>query len=176
MSTTRQASFPAGWLIIAAGIVLAASIATTAAVRPDKPTGPQDTAVQGDDELAKTGEPIVSEMCGSNCHGLDNLEVRRSVNEWNSLITQMIDRGLSASDKDLAIILQYLKRFHGIVAVNIAPAAEFSAVLGLSPKDAQAVVDYRAAHGKFADVAALKQVPEIDKTKIDEQPEALRFR
>jgi len=178
MRTTRYTSFPVTWLILAAGTILATTIATSASVRPDKSyaNAPHDTAVQGDDELAKVGEQIVNETCGSNCHGLESLEGRRTVNEWNGVVTQMIDRGLSASAKDLAIVTQYLKRFYGVVAVNTASAAELSAVLGLSGKDAQAVVDYRAAHGKFADAAALKQVPQIDKTKIDEQPEALRFR
>jgi len=171
-----HASSPAKWLFLAAGTILATSIVTTAAVRPERPNVPQDSAIQGDDELAKVGEQLVNEACGMNCHGLEHLDVRRSVNEWNSVVTQMIDRGLSASPKNLAIVLQYLNRFYGVVAVNTAPAVELSAVLGLSAKDAQAVVDYRAAHGKFADAAALKQVPKIDKTKIDEQPDALRFR
>jgi len=176
MWTARQASFAASWLILAAGTILAMSIATTAAVGQDKPNAPQDAGIQGDDELAKIGEPIVNEMCGTQCHGPESLEGRRTVYEWNSSIAEMIDRGLSAPPKDLAIVRQYLKRFYGVVAVNTASAAELSAVLGLSAKDAQAVVDYRTARGKFADAAALKQVPEIDKTKIDEQPDALRFR
>ena len=148
----------------------------TAAIRQDKPNAPQDAAIQSDDELSKIGEPVVSEMCGTQCHGMESHDGRRTVNEWNSVVAEMIDRGLAAPPKDLVIVRQYLKRFYGVVAVNTASAAELSAVLGLSAKDAQAVVDYRTARGKFADAAALKQVPEIDKTKIDEQPEALRFR
>jgi competence ComEA-like helix-hairpin-helix protein len=174
MRTTRPPS--ANWLIVVAGTILATSIATRAAVRLDQASPSQDATIADAGELAKAGEPLVNETCGSNCHGLESLEGRRTVNEWNNAIAQMVDRGLTASAKDLAIIRQYLQRFYGIVAVNTAPAAEFSAVLGLSAKDAQAVVDYRAVHGKFADVAALKQVPQIDKTKIDEQPDALRFR
>jgi competence ComEA-like helix-hairpin-helix protein len=48
-------------------------------------------------------------------------------------------------------------------------------VLGFSSKDADAIVAYRDAHGKFADVDAVLKVPGIDKTKIEEQPDALRF-
>jgi competence ComEA-like helix-hairpin-helix protein len=48
-------------------------------------------------------------------------------------------------------------------------------VLGFSAKDAQAIVEYRTAHGKFADAAALAKVPGIDKAKIEEQPDAMRF-
>ena len=45
----------------------------------------------------------------------------------------------------------------------------------LVENDAQAIVDYRTAHGKFMDAAALSKVPGIDKARIEEQPEALRF-
>lgn len=175
MGTTRHASLPVPWFVLAAGTILAASIATTAA-RQDKPNAPQDVVIASDAELAKAGEQLVNETCGINCHGLESLDGRRTVNEWNRVVAEMIDRGVSAPPKDLAIVRQYLKRFYGVVAVNTAPAEELSAVLGLSAKDAQAVVDYRTAKGRFVDAAALKQVPQIDKTKIDDQPEALRFR
>jgi DNA uptake protein ComE-like DNA-binding protein len=48
-------------------------------------------------------------------------------------------------------------------------------VLGLPPKVAAAVVEYRTANGKFADITALEKVAGIDKAKLEEQPEALRF-
>jgi len=56
-----------------------------------------------------------------------------------------------------------------------ATPSELAAVLGLSAKDAQAVVDYRKAHGNFADLAALMKIEGIDKAKLEEQPDALRF-
>ncbi len=59
--------------------------------------------------------------------------------------------------------------------VNAAAAEELAAVLGLTAKDAQAIVEYRKAHGNFADLAALMKIEGIDKTKLEEQPEALRF-
>ena len=176
MWTGRQTSAQGTWLLMAVGMALVTSIATRGAVQQDAPTAPQDRAIQSDDELAKVGEPLVNEMCGTNCHGPERLDGRRTVNEWNSAIAEMVDRGLAAAPRDLAIVRQYLKRFYGIVAVNTASAEELSAVLGLSAKDAKAVVDYRSAHGRFADADALKQVPQIDKSKIDEQPEALRFK
>jgi competence ComEA-like helix-hairpin-helix protein len=57
----------------------------------------------------------------------------------------------------------------------VAPATDLAAVLGLSLQEAEAIVDYRKAHGKFADVAALLKVPGLDKSKIEADPDALRF-
>jgi competence ComEA-like helix-hairpin-helix protein len=61
------------------------------------------------------------------------------------------------------------------VNVNTAPAEEIATVLGLPAKDAAAIVEYRKANGKFADVATLVKVSPLVKTKVDEQPEAVMF-
>ena len=167
---------PVAWLLAGASIVLGASITTAAAVRQDPLKPPQDFAIQSDEELARIGEETVTRACATQCHGFENLETRRTVGEWNSVVTEMIGRGLVATDKDIAIVKQYMKRYYGVVAVNTAPAEELSAVLGLSAKDAEAIVTYRTARGKFADADALLKVPGIDRTKIDEQPQALRFK
>ena len=76
---------------------------------------------------------------------------------------------------DAPVKTENLTRYYGIVRVNAASAEELSAVLGLPPKVAAAVVEYRTAHGKFADIAALLKVEGVDKAKLEEQPEALRF-
>jgi competence ComEA-like helix-hairpin-helix protein len=176
MSMKRSPSFPVSWLLAGASVVLGASIAGAAAVRQDQPKATQEAAIQNDEELAKIGEATVNTACGNQCHGLESLELRRTADDWNRVVKEMVDRGAIATDKDLAIVKQYLKRYYGVVAVNTAPAEELSAVLGLSAQDAQAIVKYRAAHGKFADADALLKVPGIDKIKIAEQPEALRFK
>ena len=87
----------------------------------------------------------------------------------------MSQRGAPGTDPDFALIKKYLTRYYGIVRVNTASAEELSAVLGLPPKVAAAVVAYRTANGKFADLAALEKVEGVDKAKLEEQPEALKF-
>jgi competence protein ComEA len=69
-----------------------------------------------------------------------------------------------------------MTRYYGLVNVNIARASELSAVLGLSTKEAAAVVAYREAHGAFADVNALTKVDGIDKAKITDAADGLRFK
>lgn len=90
-------------------------------------------------------------------------------------MVNMAGRGTQATDEQFAIVRRYLTRYFGSVSVNAATAEELSAVMGFSAKDAQAIVEYRKVHGRFADVDALLKVAGIDKTKIEEQPEALRF-
>jgi len=176
------------WLLAAAAIGLVASIATTAAVPPAQQTKPPqpasnaaaketpDFVIQNEEELATVGEEIVLRVCETACHKMENHDRRRPAYEWNGVIQTMIERGAMASVKDVAIIRQYMKRYYGVLAVNTAPAEEFSAVLGLSARDAQAVIAYRTANGKFLDAEALARVPGIDKAKIEEQPDALIFR
>jgi competence ComEA-like helix-hairpin-helix protein len=48
-------------------------------------------------------------------------------------------------------------------------------VLGLSAKEAAAIVDYRKANGNFTDLASLEKVQGVNKARLEEQPEALRF-
>ena len=59
--------------------------------------------------------------------------------------------------------------------MNSATPEELSAVLGLPAKVAAAVVDYRKAHGNFTDVGRIAKVDGVDKAKLEEQPDALRF-
>lgn len=101
--------------------------------------------------------------------------MRRTPREWTDLITTMTTLGASATREQLATIKQYLVRYHGAVNVNTATAAELSAVLGLSSRDAAAIVEYRKAHGRFADAAALARVRGIDTARAVGQPDALRF-
>jgi general secretion pathway protein K len=59
------------------------------------------------------------------------------------------------------------------VNVNTAPADEMAAVLSVSDEQGQAIVQYRAGHGKFADVEALRKVPGLETVKLN--PEAIKF-
>jgi competence ComEA-like helix-hairpin-helix protein len=155
--------------------VTIASVARVPAAQTTKPTAP--AAVQNDEELAREGEQLVNKACNTACHGLEKLdEMRRPARDWSNQVGEMALKGAVGTDAQFATIKKYLTRYYGVVEVNTATAEELSAVMGFSTKDAQAIVAYRTANGKFADAAALSKVPGIDKSKIEEQPEALRFK
>jgi len=124
---------------------------------------------------APPGEETTVKIC-TECHEFDQVvAVRRTPLEWKDMVRTMATKGATGSPDDFALVRQYLTRYCGEVAVNTAPAADISAVLGLSSKDAEAIVAYRAEHGKFANLEALAKVPGLDKSKLDGQVEALRF-
>src|SRR6185436_16053276 len=125
--------------------------------------------------FSDAAETTIERVCVA-CHPFENIiKTRRTIREWNDQVTVMKGRGAPGTDPDFSTIRKYLIRYYGVVRVNTATADELTSVLGLSPKDAAAVVEYRTAHGNFADLASLEKVEGIDKAKLEEQPEALRF-
>jgi competence protein ComEA len=183
----QTAAYTSNVVLAIAGSVLLATIAVASEARPDGPqaakppatqsAGPQTAPQMSDEELAKVGEPLVTKVCTTSCHGIEEIEsARRTRPGWIDLVGEMKIKGAEATAPQFEIIKKYLPRYYGLVAVNAAAPDELSAVLGLSAKDAQAIVAYRTANGPFADIDALRKVPGIDAAKIDEQPEALRFK
>ena len=183
----RSSSIRFGTLVAAATIVLGASVATKGGVRQDQRTtadkapgqpprsDAQIASAQAEEELARIGEETIDRICTS-CHPLEDItRARRPARDWNDVVTEMASRGAAATDAQLATVRQYLTRYFGSVSVNTASAEELSAVLGLSPRDATAIVEHRKNHGKFADAAALASVPGIERTRIEAQLAALRF-
>ena len=154
---------------IAAAVVVQVNVIASAS---------QAAAVAATDEekFAKEAEALTNKVC-SECHDIGiAIDTRRTLKDWNGVVATMAANGANATDEEFATIKKYLTRYHGIVNVNTATAEELSAVLGLTEKDAAAIVEHRKANGNFADAAALASVPGIDKTKIEAQPRALKFK
>lgn len=175
-------------MLVGAAMIFAASIATSAPP-PQAPAGkapgrlsPEVLAKNAgeltaaeEDAFATAGEATLERVC-ILCHPFENItKTRRTVRDWSDQVAVMAQRGAPGTDPEFTLVRKYLARYYGIVRVNTATADELSAVLGLPPKVAAAVVAYRTANGKFADIAALEKVEGVDKAKLEEQPEALRF-
>lgn len=124
--------------------------------------------------FAEKAEALTYKVC-DDCHAFDEVSSpRRTVKDWKNSVTAMAAKGAVATKDQFAVITQYLTRYYGVVNVNTAPAEDLSAVLGLSLKTAQAIVEHRKA-GRIADLDALAKVTGVDKAKLEEQPDALRF-
>ena len=180
-SSKSRGQLRATWLLAGMSVVFAASMASAVGQEPAKPPKPATSKAaaadpaKAEEEFIRLAEATIEQACRT-CHPIENiLRLRRTSQEWSDQITAMAGRGATATDEQFDMIYQYLTRYYGRVRINSAPADELSAVLGLTAKDAAAVVEHRKAHGKFADVAAVLKVQGIDKTKIEEQPEALVF-
>ena len=61
------------------------------------------------------------------------------------------------------------------VNVNKATAKELAAGLGLTDKEAEAVVEHRQKNGAFAKWEDLAKVPDLDTTKIEARKDQLAF-
>lgn len=141
-----------------------------------QPEAPAPAVTPADDgELERAGEETVERVC-TECHGFEEITVvRRTPRDWKYVVTSMATKGAVATRDEFALVSQYLVRYYGRVPVNTATAEDLAAVLGVSTKAADAIVAYRTANGRFADIAALAKVPGIDQARLETQRDALRF-
>ena len=119
--------------------------------------------------------PLFVTLC-HDCHDAANiLARRRTMAEWEDVITKMIEKGLKAEDRDLETVFAYVSRHYGKVFINRAPTDELIAVLTITQKDADAIVAYRKAGGTFTDFESLKKVPGLDLKKLEDKRDAIAY-
>ena len=148
------------------------------------PIIPPDAAQQ---EAAKKdlppgdGRDALIQLCGG-CHLYTVMTVqRKSESKWTDTVIEMRSRGASGSDDEMAQIVEYLTKNFGPdspqpkVDVNTAAGSVIAAGLSLTFQEGQAIADYRDKHGKFKDLAGLKQVPGVDGSKIDAAQDRIAF-
>lgn len=131
---------------------------------------------QDADAPASPEAQVFVRVCGK-CHPKEVATVaRKAPGEWEDTVIKMIDKyGAKASDKDFGTALDYLVQNFGRVNVNRAPTRDLTLVLGWSRNQANAIVDYRRAHGDFADLDALAAVPGIEAAKVQAAKDAITF-
>ena len=184
-SNIRSSSIRYRWLAVMMSVVLGTSVVAVSGVRqqgtelddkePDQPVTEATPAGVGVDEFSRIGEEMTGNLC-IDCHGWDEIfMVRRTAREWEIVVRDMAGRGVVGTSDQLALVRRYLTWSFGLVAVNTATAEELSVVLGLPMPQAEAIVAYRQAHGKFPDLPALSKVPGVDKTILAAQIDAMRF-
>lgn len=143
------------------------------------------------------GKAIVQRAC-VGCHALKVVTSKRATPEqWSALVNQMISRGAEVEDDEIESLVDYLSKNFPANAksdqeptdhspppadhapnqinVNHATAAELTAGLGISAKDADAIVAYREQNGDFKSIADLTRVPGIDSKKIVDNKSKVRF-
>jgi cytochrome c5 len=142
---------PAFALSVAAVILL---LTTLGAATPVQQSHSEESPAKAPDD---PDTPLFQSLC-HNCHDAANiLSRRRTMAEWEDIITKMIEKGLKSEDKDLETVFAYLNRNYGKVFINRAPADEIVAVLTISQKDADAIISYRKAGGSFTDFDSLRR-------------------
>jgi competence ComEA-like helix-hairpin-helix protein len=136
---------------------------------------------------AGKGQEIVQQNC-AGCHVLKVVTSKRaSKQQWSTLVDQMISRGAEVPDEEIETVVDYLAKNFGATAgekdpdrsppinVNKDTAAELAGALGLSAKDAAAIVAYREQNGNFKVWRDLINVPGIETEKIESNKDRLAF-
>lgn len=132
-----------------------------------------------DDLPDAAGKPVTVRIC-TGCHGQEMFAgSHRSGDDWDRIITEMTEKGLSISDADYATVLDYLSKNLGPAAlkvnVNKAASADLQKALGLTAAQADAIVAYRTANGDFKDLDGVKKVAGIDAAAIDAKKDRISF-
>ena len=155
------------------GLAACALIASTlmSAAPSSQAAAQQQAGSAADDPDAE----LFSQMC-SRCHdGARITAMRRTKSEWEQVLTKMITMGATGSEDDFQTVFGYLRRHYGKVYINTAVPDEITTSLGLSTKDADAILAYRKANGTFQDFEAVKKVPDLDVKTLEEHKDAVAF-
>ena len=96
---------------------------------------------------------------------------------WQSKVTEMLQEVTDVPSTDVDAIVNYLATNFPVVKINVnkAPAKDLETGLGLTAKEAEAIVSYRESKGSFKTLDDLKKVPGVDAVKIESKKERLEF-
>lgn len=138
------------------------------------------------------GATIVQHRCTS-CHALSVVTSKRaSKPQWTQLVNQMVTRGAQIPDDEIATVVEYLAANFSLssppptenaratsgpklINVNMATAKQLAFAFGLTAQEADAVLEYRAQHGKIRNWDALTRMPGISATKFKDKKSLIRY-
>jgi competence ComEA-like helix-hairpin-helix protein len=111
------------------------------------------------------GKAEVLKIC-TDCHELDVVvQENRTKDAWKKTVAKMGDRGAEATDQQFEAIIAYLTKYFGRINVNKATADEIVAGVDFTPKEADAIVQYRDKNGPFKAWKDLGQA--IDPARVE---------
>jgi competence protein ComEA len=167
--------------LIGVSIVTGVESASPRVRQPASPPAPAQPVRQSTEQQQQTSpehDPsaeLFVQMC-NRCHDAARITaIRRTKTEWEEVLMKMIERGAQGSEEEFETVFAYLRRHYGKVYINSATADDITTSLGLSGKDAEAILAHRKANGSFADFDAVKKVPNIDVKTLEEHKDAVAF-
>jgi competence protein ComEA len=136
----------------------------------------------GQDLPAGTGRETLKRVC-TQCHDIESVpRLRYSRADWTSLVYSMKDMGADATGAEFDEIIDYLAANFGKdqgaakkTNVNTAAAKDLETGLGISAKESDLIVQYRAKNGNFKDIDALLKVDGVDAAKIQAAKDKIAF-
>jgi Helix-hairpin-helix motif len=120
------------------------------------------------------GKEIVERECTA-CHTVERIvALRLSEEGWKNVLFQMSEVGVAMDPDDSDKLLAYLTKYLNKINVNQASAKELVDGLKLTRVQAEKIVEYRTANGKFKDTGDLKKV-EIIASHVDTLRHLIEF-
>ena len=160
---------------LALGMATFALVASTLIVAAPSNQAAAQQPSGGAPETEDPAAPVFVQTC-VKCHEAARITaLRRTKVEWEEVINKMIERGATGTEKEFEAVYAYLLRNYGKLNINRATPDDIAMILGLSEKDSQGIVSYRSTNGSFADLDAVKKVPDIDLKKLEEHKDAITF-
>jgi competence protein ComEA len=148
-------------------LILVFSLVLLWAVAADLPEGP--------------GKDILLRAC-VGCHKAQEfVAYRHTKDEYQSIVYRMAERGARASTEELDTVVAYLaKNFPKVedpskVNVNKATAKQLETALGLTDKEAQAIIEYRDSHGEFRVWQDMLVIYGVNGRKIEAAKDRMSF-
>jgi competence protein ComEA len=125
------------------------------------------------------GKDVTVRIC-TGCHGAEMFAgAHKSADDWDRTITTMTEKGLSISDADYGVVLDYLSKSLGTappkVNINKASSTELANALAIPAAQAEAIVAYRVKNGDFKDLDGVKKVAGVDADAIEAKKNVIAF-
>jgi competence ComEA-like helix-hairpin-helix protein len=128
------------------------------------------------DGLSETKGKAAFERACVGCHQIEvATNSRYTETGWRQMVNTMVQRGAELSPSEIVNVTAYLSKNFGKLNVNTAAAAQLEETLGLTEKEAQAIVSYREQSGDIKSLDQLKSVPGVSPDKIQAKAEAVAF-
>jgi competence protein ComEA len=132
------------------------------------------------------GKEVVIRMC-NKCHGPAVFtKTRMGRVGWEDQVAAMVQQGAVGTEEEIQIVVDYMVKNFGRdskpkaaapekVNVNKATAKQLESALGLSAKEAEAMVQYREKNGNFREWGDLGKVPGVEVKKLDGKKAGIEF-
>ncbi|MDP9170609.1 MAG: helix-hairpin-helix domain-containing protein [Acidobacteriota bacterium] len=120
---------------------------------------------------------IIENNC-SDCHGLDQVaQSQMSAADWRTTVNRMVKKGATLSPAEIDMVVDYLSVYFtpDKININAATAQQLIGALQVSAEEADAIVQYRTAHGNFKDLGDLQKVAGVDQKKIVAKKDRISF-
>src|ERR1700691_983977 len=111
------------------------------------------------------GKDVLESVCGA-CHGTDLVASRRATKEgWSYIVDDMVSRGASATNEQIATIIDYLAQNLAQVNVNKSKSDDIATVLEVTSAQADSTVKDRRERGYFKPGYDLKKARGLESAR-----------